>query len=51
MEQVETHLLEDTRTNDQHNFRASPSTQAKELLEARAFVAGHGDSYIAVTTP
>jgi DEAD/DEAH box helicase domain-containing protein len=39
-----------TQTNDHHNFRASPSKQAKELLEARAFVAGHGDSYIAVTT-
>jgi hypothetical protein len=38
-----------TRTNDQHNFRASPATQAKALLEARASVAGHGDSYIAIT--
>lgn len=37
------------RSNDQHNFRASPMIQAKALLEARAFVAGYGDSYIAIT--
>ena len=35
--------------NDQHNFRASPQTQAKALLDARAFVAGSGDSYVAIT--
>lgn len=38
-----------SNSNEYHNFRGSPSRQAKELLEARAFVAGNGDSYIAIT--
>ena len=40
-----------TRADDQHNFRASPLTQAKVLLEARTLAVGHGDSYIAITSP
>lgn len=32
-----------------HNFRASPAQQAKALVESSAFVAGSGESYIAVT--
>ena len=34
---------------DQHNFRATPNQQAKALIETSAFVAGRGESYVALT--
>lgn len=39
-----------SRGADQHNFRASPDMQAKNLLDSRVMVAGQGDSYVAVTS-
>lgn len=36
-------------SNDRHDFRARPAQQASALLEAGAFVAGMGESYVAVT--
>jgi hypothetical protein len=36
---------------DRHDFRARPVQQAKAMLDATAFVAGHGESYVAVTRP
>ncbi len=38
-----------TRGQDQHSFRASPTAQARALVDARVFVTGQGDSYIAIT--
>jgi DEAD/DEAH box helicase domain-containing protein len=34
--------------NDQHNFRASPEQQVKAMLNCGAFIAGRGESYIAI---
>jgi hypothetical protein len=36
-------------SNDRHDFRARPAQQASALLDAGAFVAGMGESYVAVT--
>ena len=36
------------QSNDRHNFRASPQQQVKDMLASGAFVAGNGESYIAV---
>ncbi|MEG3147613.1 DEAD/DEAH box helicase [Sphingomonas sp. RT2P30] len=37
-----------SQSNDRHNFRASPQQQIKDMLASGAFVAGNGESYIAV---
>ncbi len=36
------------QSNDRHNFRAHPQQQVRDLLASGAFVAGHGESYIAI---
>jgi ATP-dependent helicase YprA (DUF1998 family) len=37
------------RSGDQHNFRAGPIEQARALADSHVFVAGLGESYVAVT--
>ena len=37
------------QTNQRHNFLASCQQQTKWVLDSNAFVAGHGESYIAIT--
>jgi DEAD/DEAH box helicase domain-containing protein len=35
-------------SGDRHDFRVAPRLQAKAMLDSSAFVAGHGESYIAI---
>jgi hypothetical protein len=37
------------QSGEDHNFRAGAATQAKSLVDSPAFVAGNGETYIAIT--